>query len=234
VNIRDIGARSILAAALFALGPGVVLPQDPPIQVKPQQIEGPSCASVPVWQSLAAAALCRDDELMAWLEGAIAWRKAQRIRVGFRDDEYRRPDLAWTQTDYIQTQMMVHERFFYDPVSRRYTVSRYLDDLQQRYGGVDSVLVWQSALRFAAEHVPLVVDTTAAGDSFNAAFLAAWLSGRSPQDCCRIANALAAIVIQHRGAIIPATATPSLEQLLAEGLSGGKLSGQHLSRQQRA
>jgi iron(II)-dependent oxidoreductase len=38
----------------------------------------------------------------------------------------------------------VHERFFYDPVSRRYTVSRYLDDLQQRYGGVDSVLVWQS------------------------------------------------------------------------------------------
>jgi 2-dehydro-3-deoxygluconokinase len=80
-------------------------------------------------------------------------------------------------------------------------------------------------LSFAAHQVPVVVDTTAAGDAFNAAFLAASLSGRSAQDCCRAANALAATVIQHRGAIIPAQATPSLEQLLGEHASGQRLCG---------
>ena len=31
---------------------------------------------------------------------------------------------------------------FYDPVAGRYTVDRYLDDLEKRYGGIDSVLIW--------------------------------------------------------------------------------------------
>ncbi|MFK7732060.1 MAG: sugar kinase [Pseudomonadales bacterium] len=47
------------------------------------------------------------------------------------------------------------------------------------------------------------VDTTAAGDSFNAGFLAARLRGISGVDACRAGHALASQVIQHRGAIIP-------------------------------
>jgi 2-dehydro-3-deoxygluconokinase len=66
----------------------------------------------------------------------------------------------------------------------------------------------------AAAPVAAVVDTTAAGDAFNAGFLAAWLEECDPRDCCRAGNALAGAVIQHRGAIIPADATPSLEQLM--------------------
>ena len=31
---------------------------------------------------------------------------------------------------------------FYDPVAGRYTVERYLDDVESRYGGIDSVLLW--------------------------------------------------------------------------------------------
>src|SRR5258708_20489201 len=38
--------------------------------------------------------------------------------------------------------MMVEDRYFYDPVTRKYTVDRYLDDLEERFGGVDSVLIW--------------------------------------------------------------------------------------------
>src|SRR5258708_36340058 len=38
--------------------------------------------------------------------------------------------------------MMVEDRYFYDPLARKYTVDRYLDDLERRYGGVDSVLIW--------------------------------------------------------------------------------------------
>lgn len=51
------------------------------------------------------------------------------------------------------------------------------------------------------------VDTTAAGDSFNAAYLAARRSGASPVDAAEFGNRLAAVVIQHRGAIVPADAT---------------------------
>ena len=37
---------------------------------------------------------------------------------------------------------MVEDRDFYDPKTRSYTVKRYLNDLQQRYGGIDSILIW--------------------------------------------------------------------------------------------
>ena len=38
--------------------------------------------------------------------------------------------------------MMAEDRYLYDPETGRYTVDRYLDDLEARYGGVDSVLLW--------------------------------------------------------------------------------------------
>jgi 2-dehydro-3-deoxygluconokinase len=56
----------------------------------------------------------------------------------------------------------------------------------------------------AAEPVEVVVDSTAAGDSFNAAYLAARLLGADPAQAGRLGNRLAARVITHPGAIIPA------------------------------
>jgi 2-dehydro-3-deoxygluconokinase len=61
-----------------------------------------------------------------------------------------------------------------------------------------------------AEPVAAVVDSTAAGDSFNAGYLAARLFGADPPSAGRLGNRLAARVITHPGAIIPAAATADL------------------------
>jgi 2-dehydro-3-deoxygluconokinase len=48
------------------------------------------------------------------------------------------------------------------------------------------------------------VDTTAAGDSFNAGYLAARFKGLNGVEACRSGHRLASRVIQHPGAIVPA------------------------------
>ena len=53
-----------------------------------------------------------------------------------------------------------------------------------------------------------VVDTTAAGDSFNAGYLAARIAGASATQAADAGHDLASVVIQHRGAIIPAEKMP--------------------------
>jgi 2-dehydro-3-deoxygluconokinase len=54
-----------------------------------------------------------------------------------------------------------------------------------------------------------VVDTTAAGDSFSAAYLAARLRGLSPLEAAEAGHRLAGAVVAHRGAIIPRSEMPS-------------------------
>lgn len=61
--------------------------------------------------------------------------------------------------------------------------------------------------------VARVVDTTAAGDAFNAGYLAARIRGLGPEAAARAGSRLAGAVIGHRGAVIPAEAMPPPQEL---------------------
>lgn len=62
-----------------------------------------------------------------------------------------------------------------------------------------------AAIKLAKEKV---IDTTAAGDSFSAGYLAVRLAGGSAEDAAARGHLTASTVIQHRGAIIPLSAMP--------------------------
>ena len=70
--------------------------------------------------------------------------------------------------------------------------------------GAEPCVVWAEGQlhEVAPEPVEDVVDTTAAGDSFGAAYMAARLSGQDPAAAARAGHRLAGTVIRHRGAII--------------------------------
>jgi formylglycine-generating enzyme required for sulfatase activity len=117
--------------------------QDTRFQPTDQQIPAPDCLSVAVkdlW--FPGSRLCGPNEHEAWLADITHWRDERRIRIGYDGSRYDRPEFKWTQSSFIQPQMMVHDRYFYDPVAGKYTVDRYLDDLDKRFGGIDSVLIW--------------------------------------------------------------------------------------------
>jgi hypothetical protein len=77
-----------------------------------------------------------------WLKKLKSVREDTLQTIGYKGGVFDVPSLSWTQTNYIQPQMHPYDRFFYDPDQGIYTVDRFLDDLKERYGGVDSILMW--------------------------------------------------------------------------------------------
>jgi iron(II)-dependent oxidoreductase len=119
------------------------LPQDTRYPPKGQLIPAPACLALkPAWEG--GSAPCTEETHQSWLKDVEHWRFERSIRTGLVFDNWRysNPALKWAQSSFIQPQMMVQDRYFYDPVAGKYTVDRYLDDLKQRYGGIDAVLIW--------------------------------------------------------------------------------------------
>jgi formylglycine-generating enzyme required for sulfatase activity len=130
-------------AAMAALSIGSAFAQDTFNAPRGQQIPPPACFTIRgAWEG--GYNPCTPASYAEWLADITHWRMERRIRIGFDPERYELPALKWAQSSFMQPQMMVHDRYFYDPVSHAYTVDRYLDDLTQRYGGIDAVLIWST------------------------------------------------------------------------------------------
>jgi len=130
-----------LAAFLLAFATHAQDTAYPPVW---EQIPGPSCAPIPQWNSPDKPKICTEAETAKWLSDIRHWRTEHYIRMGYQDSAYSQETLRWTQSSFVQPQMMVHDRYFYDLRAGHYTVDRYLEDLLRRYGGIDSVLIWHT------------------------------------------------------------------------------------------
>ena len=73
------------------------------------------------------------SEYRAWIEEASAT-----IDLSNYDIPYTIP----FRTSFIQPQVMMHDKFLYNRETDSFTIDRFLEDLDSRYGGVDSVLLW--------------------------------------------------------------------------------------------
>jgi 2-dehydro-3-deoxygluconokinase len=79
----------------------------------------------------------------------------------------------------------------------------YLRELVLKRGAKDVVLVTAGKIQtIPVAAVSQVIDTTAAGDSFNAGYLAARLHGMAASDAVHQGIVCAGIVIRHRGALV--------------------------------
>src|SRR4051812_6496529 len=122
--VRNLGAGAFLLMALALPSPA----QDTRFAPQNEEFAGPPDPS----------------QFAQWLADVQHWRRERHVRMGYSGAQYERPEFRWTQSSFMQPQMMIEDRYFYDPVAGHYTVDRYLDDLEKRYGGIDSVLVWHT------------------------------------------------------------------------------------------
>ena len=78
--------------------------------------------------------------------------------------------------------------------------------------GADGPWIWTGDVLPKTDYPPAqhVVDTTSAGDAFNAGYLSARLQGRTPDEAAMAGHRLASAVIGQKGAIIPQAAMPVL------------------------
>jgi len=134
-NSRLWTALILMVAASFAAAQDTRFPPDGEL------IPGPGCAgrTFPV-----SPRACTPQQYDLWLADVTHWRAEHRIRIGYDPSAYQRAELRWTQSSFIQPQVMMEDRYLYDPERGVYTVDRFLDDLNKRYGGVDAVLLWHT------------------------------------------------------------------------------------------
>ena len=130
----------------------------------------------------------------AWLRDERTWQALKVVDVFFPNDRE-----AALMTGQTEPQAML-----------QMFATAGLRTVALKLGAHGSALLHAGNFYFAAPHQVTPLDTTGAGDCFDAGFLFAWLNGKFPAECLRIANLCGALSTRSLGGI---ESFPDLEQL---------------------
>ena len=145
--------------------------------------------------------------------GKVAFDSNYRPRL-WPDAETARTEIGrfWSVTD-IALPSLDDEEALTGVIGSEATVARFralgVGTGALKRGAAGPVSLDGSGAALRVPRADRVTDTTAAGDSFNAGFIAATLTGASATAAMAAGHALAARVIAHPGAIIPRAAMPT-------------------------
>ena len=148
--------------------------------------------------------------------------RAQGVKIAF-DENFRphgwRGDLPRARTVFMETLKRIDialpayddEAVLWGDPSPQATVERLqafgIGEIVVKNGPNSALVVAGNASEVVpVPEVVVPIDSTAAGDSFNAAYLAARVLDRRPSEAAAAAHRLAAQVIRHRGALMPRAA----------------------------
>ncbi len=98
-----------------------------------------------------------EAEYEQWRAALDGWADRRKLQLREEQPEtgdfaaYDNPDIDWARTAYVQPQSMIHDRYLYDRATGEWTVDRFLDDLEERYGCIDAVLLWQGYPNLGAD-----------------------------------------------------------------------------------
>lgn len=87
----------------------------------------------------------------AYRQALDLWRAETRARLQFNDVLYRRPEFAWSASNYACCFLMMCDESFYDWRDSRYTVETILRQGDREFGGYDSVLLWHAYPRIGVD-----------------------------------------------------------------------------------
>jgi formylglycine-generating enzyme required for sulfatase activity len=89
-----------------------------------------------------------------WPEYRVAlanWRQEIHARLQYDGSLYRRPEFAWSSSNYACCFLMMCDETFYDRHSSRYTVETFLRHGEVEFGGYDSVVLWHAYPRIGVD-----------------------------------------------------------------------------------
>ncbi|TMW55761.1 hypothetical protein Poli38472_010643 [Pythium oligandrum] len=87
-----------------------------------------------------------NEDVDAWYAQWKTWKEMELRTVRYDPKDkcnvYNMEEAQWTQRNFVQAFLMLHDRLIFDRESQKYTPDKYVNAMESRLGRLDSVLLW--------------------------------------------------------------------------------------------
>eukprot|EP01084_Bolivina_argentea_P150333 262544_1 len=87
----------------------------------------------------------------SWFNTISTQRKKDLQSINYNASIFNVSGLDWTQSTFILPHMHGYDQYFYDINTHSYTFDKWLNDLINRYGGIDAFLFWTTYTTLGAD-----------------------------------------------------------------------------------